>query len=305
MSQNFSAAKMADYFARFMAGENAPEFATTFLMSYENQSVIFNDILDVSGKDVLALSTGCGDYYFNSILYGANNVELFDISRWNYFGQILKTEIIRHCEYDEFISFSDNRNANFINTLTKVANHLPEVISSTFKIACAQGLLDRMFFSPTNKDLNIASKHNPYYKTRKNYKKLQKILPAKEPKFTCCDVRRLPQTSKKYDCILLSNLAVFVPLKKLIRCVSDALKPGGEILAFVDTGLHTSVKLKKAGLDFEKFDGFQASWFSFTHGLDDKRSNRPKTFDSISSLIDDASQSWERYDMALLLTRTK
>jgi len=276
-------------------------------LSYANQSIIFNKILkDICGKDVLALGTGSGDYYFNSILYGAKNVVLFDADRLNYFGTLLKSEIIRNCEFSEFTNFALGPGLYNSDTFYKVSGNLPFSVCDVFNYIFEERLFKKFFPPYDSNGQTMASMHNPYYETKENYQKLQQILPAEEPRFICCDVRNLKPDSQKYDCIILSNLACFVPMNELIRSVSGLLKSGGQILAFID---NTANALKHINVTFnlhsKNFKGFKENWYSFLPGASTTECIEMKEYPSLAQLSCDVANPWHRREFALLLTRGK
>lgn len=187
------------------------KYSRIYKLTTENICGYLNQ-MDLKDKSIL-VPAASGDHLLNSILKGANNVDLFDINYYALFMVELKIAAVKSLSKDEFIRyFANGRNALSSEIYSKIRQNLN-----------GDALLfwDKVYsLFPNNKDLkktNLFMKDsycedslisiNDYLKNDNyNYLK-EKINIADNKKFINTNVIDLPnKLDKNYDIILLSNI---------------------------------------------------------------------------------------------------
>jgi len=167
----------------------------------------YQQLYNFEGAKVLSVA-GSGDQYFSSLLYGAENVELYDINKhaWYYF--ILKFYAIKYLSYEMFFEYmitnkmKDRSIYNILKEKIICTSHEKDIINATnfFDRECVYKLLYKI---TTDIKRTI-----PYLEPEKYYQ-LQSILKDRElPRFYLGDFFELVDelSQKNYDIILTSNI---------------------------------------------------------------------------------------------------
>lgn len=187
------------------------KYSRIYKLTTENICGYLNQI-NMKDKSIL-VPTASGDHLLNSILKGANSVDLFYINYYALFMAELKIAAVKSLSKEEFIRyFTNGRNALSSDIYAKIRLYLN-----------GDALLfwDKVYsLFPNNNDLkktNLFMKDNYYedslisvndYLKENNYNYLkEKIYIADNKKFINTDVIDLPnKLDKNYDIILLSNI---------------------------------------------------------------------------------------------------
>ena len=187
------------------------KYSRIYKLTTENICGYLNQI-NMKDKSIL-VPAASGDHLLNSILKGANNVDLFDINYYALFMAELKIAAVKSLSKKEFIRyFTNGRKALSNDIYAKIRLYLN-----------GDALLfwDKVYsLFPNNNDLkktNLFMKDNYYedslisvndYLKENNYNYLkEKIYIADNKKFINTDVIDLPnKLDKNYDIILLSNI---------------------------------------------------------------------------------------------------
>ena len=172
-----------------------------------NECLVFYDIIiDFVGKDVLSVLSS-GDQYFASLLFGAKEVDVFDINpnTWPFF--VLKFIAFRELKYDDFIKFYMEEEIRDIETYRYLSKMLPcdikELLDRVYKEEDWDSwltLLDDMI------DGRCLLKRP--YSNKESYDTIQKTLQNRHlPNFYCGNIQDLhSQIKKDYDIMLASNI---------------------------------------------------------------------------------------------------
>ncbi len=192
-----------------------------FLFSNENVASMFQRLGDISNANILAVTSG-GDYAFEAYLAGAKNVDTFDINSFQKAVMELKTHMIKHIDYHDFLSFFFT-NSNFFNQ--DIIAPVRHRFSRELKCFLAQNAAYNPYHETKypgafkdSLDTRNLFKHqaphpdiHPFYnlnylKTEENYYNLRNLLPD-EINFKHCDLINLSEKfNQRYDIILLSNI---------------------------------------------------------------------------------------------------
>jgi len=132
--------------------------------SFTNENLVeYKKIYNFNNAKVLSV-IGSGDQYFSSLLYGARNVDLYDINRmtWDYF--VLKYYAILTLTYEEFYNFFVISNLDNMDIYNKVRYYLPEQIKNN---------IDKFIIK--NKNLSSILLNNTIYEI--NVDNLDRIIP--------------------------------------------------------------------------------------------------------------------------------
>ena len=197
----------------------------------------YNEVYDFTNENVACLKElyhfenskvismiGSGDQYFASKLYGANQVDLFDVNQTSYLYFILKFYAIRELTYEEFYNFFINKKINNINVYNKLEPVLPKEVLQYYKYLLEKN--KRMLKKCFRLDgINLLSKANKiYYFNREKqiipylikdeYYKLQNILKNTNlPNFYPTNFIDLKyKLTDNYDIMLLSNIYNWLPI---------------------------------------------------------------------------------------------
>lgn len=183
--------------------------------AFSNENLTsFNGLYQFEGKDVVTV-LGSGDQYFTCKLFGAKNVEVFDLNpnTWPFF--VLKFHAIRTLSCDDFYDVFVGGNLYILN---KVVPILPyDVLSWLQKhLRKSQSLDDILLYStfeghPKNRS---TGRMIPYL-DQDEYYRLQSILrSAKLPKFHLKNLLDLPNDLDRhfYDVLLTSNIYMWLSI---------------------------------------------------------------------------------------------
>lgn len=175
---------------------------------FTNENVTSYEYLyDFDNARVLSV-LGSGDQYFASLLYGAKDVDLFDVNGLAYDFFVLKYYGILILSYDEFYDYFIIKELNDLKYFKRLIQFLPLTVVNRlcYLYEKYNGLSSLLFFRV------IGSNENggciPYF-DKENYYKLQSILlNRKFPRFYLSNFLRLSDKvdDKSYDVILTSNI---------------------------------------------------------------------------------------------------
>lgn len=183
------------------------------IYKFTNENITsFNKLYNFEGKKVLSV-IGSGDQYFASILYGAEEVTLFDKNPLAYYYLIFKYASIKVFSYEEFIKFyftSDMRNITLYNKLRlALPNEVREVFDRYFKV----GL--NLIMHPSlglKKTINYKTGRIIPYLDKKNYNLLKsKLNDSNFPKVKVLLFEELyKELNTNYDVMLFSNIFCYL-----------------------------------------------------------------------------------------------
>lgn len=199
--------------------------------------------IDYKDKKILSVS-GSGDHALNAILFGAKEVDCFDINMLTKYYLYLKIGALHSLNHSDFIHFFGVRDSLVedtklgYETYQKISKFLPDDIKyfwdslySYFNNSYTAGIkiYYSLLFSKTY-DPNIA------YLKMHNYYVLKDKIKDKKFNFIHTDISDLQyKTSKTYDKIILSNIPEYIDLDEYISLVKNKLNPllndSGEILS--------------------------------------------------------------------------
>lgn len=179
-----------------------------YVYPFTNENVTsYGSLYNFDNATVLSV-LGSGDQYFSSLLYGAKEVELYDINglAWDYF--ILKYYGIMIFSYEEFYDYFVIKGLDDVKYFKRLLPYLPVDVANALcdlykrynRISCF------LFFNVAN--ILEDGRAIPYF-NRKKYYQLQTILLNRDlPNFYLSDFVKLPElvSSKSYDVILASNI---------------------------------------------------------------------------------------------------
>ena len=177
--------------------ENLEPFSTYF--NFDNASVL----------TVL----GSGDQYFESLLNGARDVEVFDINYLAWYHFLLKCTAIKILSYEEFMQMFVVDNLDNLNIYNKLREYLPDEVKHFFDKLISLG---RKFSSIKIKNIifdNSKIRNIPYF-NQETYYQLQSILQNNRmPEFYNCNLLDISKYTKKaYDVSLFSNVYHYLSL---------------------------------------------------------------------------------------------
>lgn len=177
--------------------ENLESFSTYF--NFDNASVL----------TVL----GSGDQYFESLLNGARDVEVFDINYLAWYHFLLKCTAIKILPYEEFMQMFVVDNLDNLNIYNKLREYLPDEVKHFFDKLIGLG---RKFSSIKIKNIifdNSKIRNIPYF-NQETYYQLQSILQScMLPEFYNCNLLDISKYTKKaYDVALFSNVYHYLSL---------------------------------------------------------------------------------------------
>ena len=174
---------------------------------FTNENVrVFSNYFDFNDANVLTV-LGSGDQYFQAILDGAKNVDVFDINYIAWLHFLLKFTAIRTLSYEEFIQMFIVDNLNNLAIYGKLKNFLPDEVKYFFDKLIS---LKRDFSSIKLRNVifdNAKINNIPYFDS-KTYYVLQSLLRNQPiPSFYNCDLLNIKSfTKESYDVALISNI---------------------------------------------------------------------------------------------------
>ena len=175
----------------------------------------YHKIYHFNNAKVLSV-LGSGDQYFSSLLYGAKDIELYDINEytWDYF--VLKFYAIANLTYEEFYDYFLIKKLSDYHYFTKLKGFLPTDITYRLdNLYQVYGNLSYFIKYVEIFNIDYNDGHIIPYLNKDNYLKLQNILKNIElPTFYHEDLLTLPDklTNKSYDLILTSNIFYWINL---------------------------------------------------------------------------------------------
>ena len=174
---------------------------------FTNENVrVFSNYFDFNDANVLTV-LGSGDQYFQAILDGAKNVDVFDINYIAWLHFLLKFTAIRTLSYEEFIQMFIIDNLNNLAIYGKLRNFLPDEVKYFFDKLIS---LKKDFSSIKLRNVifdNAKINNIPYFDS-KTYYVLQSLLRNQPiPSFYNCDLLNIKSLTKEsYDVALISNI---------------------------------------------------------------------------------------------------
>lgn len=188
-------------------------FDNIYPFTNENISAYYKNI-DFENKKVLTV-VGSGDHILNAFLDGAKSVDAFDINPLAKHYTELKIAAIKTFDLKDYILFfypSKTYQYMNINKIFSLRDSLKveEVVFWSYCYVILNSLNNLFNYDiPKLKDV---IKANEYLHNETNYYKLRKILKEKTPKYYDANIFDLDKLNKKYDIILLSNIAAYLDL---------------------------------------------------------------------------------------------
>ena len=222
-----------------------------YLFTNENISGYLERLGGLADKKVLTVA-GSGDHAFEVLLAGASHVDTFDINYLQKHILELKSKMIKHLSYGDFMKFFFDKNHFFDKNIIKP-------IWKTFSFELRVFLL--MYYYHLRQDCHIfrynGVQHNVYMPNMISYvsdelafKELKQIMPNKIS-FKEANVSEIANKfDSKYDVVLMSN--IFEYLYTDITDIASRLKV-----------FHTYVLSPIAGTVLSRCDGkicFHYSW---------------------------------------------
>lgn len=187
-------------------------YDSSYLFTTEN---IKGYMPNLDGKDVLTI-TSSGDHYFNALLNGAKNIDLFDINCLTIHILKLKKAAIENIDLDVFNTFFD------INNIENFFRYDIYIKFNKYLDTDTYLFWEYIYSLASHKGYNIYNSNILYelhcsiseigqvnnYLDESNYMKLKKILSSiKKINFINSDIFDLDKRmSKKYDFMFFSNI---------------------------------------------------------------------------------------------------
>lgn len=281
---------MLDSIKTYLALKDGPNISCAyswnspvFLFSNENIQPYLANLTDMTDKKVLTVAAA-GDHAFEALLAGAKHVDTFDINYLQKHIMELKSKIIKHLPYGEFMKFFFDKNHFFDRSIIKP-------IWKTFSRELRIFLL--MYYHHHQRNSRLfrynGAQHNEYIPDMISYisdelafKELKQIMPDKIS-FKETNVLELStKFDTEYDVILMSNIFEYLYTdttdiaSRLKVFHANVLTPIAENILSKDGGKacfhyswNTNVELWNQGLkSFERhtqysIDSFNETKYSF------------------------------------------
>lgn len=179
--------------------------APVYVFTNENIADYLRPIGDLTGKRVLTVAAS-GDHAFHSYLAGAKTVDTFDINSFQNNIVELKTQMIKHLSYNDFLTFFfDERRFFDTQILEPISDKFSKKLISFIEDYKIHGLKMIRYRAAVGADYKVLQKI-PYLYSADKYYELREKLPEKI-KFKHCNLLDVHNNfHKKYDLILLSNI---------------------------------------------------------------------------------------------------
>lgn len=193
------------------------DIAPVFLFTNENVAGTLRAIGNIRGADVLTVA-GSGDHAFEAYLAGAKNVETFDLNILQEPIMELKTHMIKHLKYSDFMDFFFSKRDFFSDRILA-----PIYPLFSYKLHAFMDAYRTLGGDITLRYRNRATHENyrtdmiSYVRDENMYNKLRDILSV-PPGFHHLGLDNVAHGDIKkhrYDIILLSNLS-----EKLANCAA-------------------------------------------------------------------------------------
>ncbi|MBQ8294151.1 MAG: DUF3419 family protein [Alphaproteobacteria bacterium] len=181
------------------------DMGPVYLFTNENISGTLKTAGDISGARVLTVGAS-GDHAFEGLLAGASRVDTFDINSAQKNVIELKSHMIQHLGYSDFMNFFfDSHDFFYHKILHPIQPYFSKNLNDFLKICTGENMRSNFKYRAAHtSDYNI--KNLQYIATPQNYERLRTHL-VKKPDFIHCDIANLSaKLTGKYDLILLSNI---------------------------------------------------------------------------------------------------
>ncbi|MBR6597824.1 MAG: DUF3419 family protein [Alphaproteobacteria bacterium] len=206
--------------------DNAP----VYLFTNENVADEVRVLGDIYGGRVLSVGAS-GDHAFAAYMAGAAHVDTFDINSLQQAVTDLKTTLIHHVSYENFMDFFFDTK-NFFNPRILMQRDI--IIPNTVKVLLAEYERrgNAVFKYEAGQNAAYLTNHIPYLVNKHAYMQLRSVLP-KQIGFTHCDMRDIQSplskgpgmfSDNKYDVILLSNIYDYVVPSENMISQTDNMK---------------------------------------------------------------------------------
>lgn len=175
-----------------------------YLFTNENISGYIDKSGDITGANILTVGAS-GDHAFESYLAGAKHVDTFDINSLQKNVIELKTHMIHHLSYADFMDFFFEKQ-NFFDH--KIIQPIQPLFSDDLKsfVASYTGESKKMFKYLGACAPDFIIKRLKYIRTEQNYESLRNVLPDKID-FKHCNVTHISKhMTKEYKLVMLSNI---------------------------------------------------------------------------------------------------
>ena len=196
-------------------------FSSIYPFTTENIKGYYN-LLDFKNKDVLTVGSS-GDHTLNLYLENIKSVDYFDINPFSKYYYDLKKTAIQKLELDEFLEFfcysnfptflKENKKAFSLNTYYRILPYLDDKTKyfwdSLYLEYTGLEIRKSNLFSKDEERSSILCKSNNYLNYKNYYLLKETLSNKKEPTFYNSDIRDI-ELVKKYDIIMLSNIAKYL-----------------------------------------------------------------------------------------------
>ena len=191
--------------------DNAP----VYLFSNENITDQLRVLGDLGGKRVLSVGAS-GDHAFGAYMAGAAHVDTFDINSLQRAVMDLKTIMVHHVSYENFMDFFfDSRQFFNMRILSQIEAKIPNNVQRMLNDYKLRG--KNVFKYEAGQNASYSTANIPYLMNKKSYMNLRRVLPRRIP-FVHTDMRDIKSPfpdvtgapGAKYDVILLSNIYDYV-----------------------------------------------------------------------------------------------
>ena len=182
--------------------------APVFLFTNENIAGYLQQMNSVNGKKVLTVASS-GDHAFECMLNGAQHIDTFDVNYLQKHVVELKSKMIKHLSYSDFMRFFFDKQSFFSPEIIKPIWH---TFSPGLKI-----FLNKYYSSGNNAMFRYRKSQSSFYNVDKityiqdpvAYEHLGRIMPD-NINFKRTDLTNITnQFEETYDTILLSNISEY------------------------------------------------------------------------------------------------
>jgi len=205
-------------------------YSVPFLFSTENLIDTYRAV-SPSGKNVLTIAAS-GDHAFDAYFHGAHHVETFDYNQWQECVLRLKTDLIHHMNYNQFMNFFTAINNRQMCQSYDILSPIIPYLTPKAKI-----LVDKFYDSNTNterffqispffwtNDGHYKQNKIGYLESQSAFNKLKTRLPE-QIDFTLADADTIAQNlHQEYDIIHLSNIMDYYSYSKTNNPYENAIR---------------------------------------------------------------------------------
>ena len=212
--------KLTDY----ASGDLIYPFTNENLFEYYNKNL--------ENKRVISV-TSSGDHILNALIYGAKDIDAFDINPLAKYFSELKIAAIKALSYDEFLMFFYSKNifTNIFFLNKKIYNKVKEYLTQNNRLFWdyiftnynINKVKNSFLFSDDYLKINNLIKANKYLE-KENFLKLKYILLDKKITYYDINLNNLHLLHKKYDIIILSNILASIDDINKLKKYRDILK---------------------------------------------------------------------------------